>query len=92
MNGIFDEQFLVGLANKVHRGQEGRVRNGMLPGGKCYGYKNVPVEDFTRQGDYGRPAVLGVRQEIVEEEATAVRRMFDMVWRGLQLGKGRKRV
>jgi hypothetical protein len=85
MNGIFDEQFLVGLSNKVHRGQEGRVRNGMLPGGKCYGYKNVPIEDFSRKGDYGRPAVIGVRQEIVEEEANAVRRMFDMYGGGLSL-------
>jgi hypothetical protein len=33
-------------------------------------YRNVPQEDFTRQGDYGRPAVLGIRQEILAEEAT----------------------
>jgi hypothetical protein len=46
MNGMMDEQFLLGLADKVHRGQEGRVLTGFVAGGRCYGYKNVPVEDF----------------------------------------------
>ena len=64
LNGMMDEQYIQGLAEKVHRGQEGRVLKGMNPGGKCYGYVNVPIEDPTRHGKYGRPAVSGVRLEI----------------------------
>jgi DNA invertase Pin-like site-specific DNA recombinase len=76
--GMMDEQYLVGLAEKVHRGQEGRVLKGLHPGGRCYGYTNVPIEDPNRQGKYGRPAVSGVRLEINGEEAEAVRRVFQM--------------
>ena len=56
MNGMVDEQFLVGLSEKVHRGQEGRILRGQVAGGRCYGYRNVPIEDFTRTREYGRPA------------------------------------
>ena len=34
INDMMDEQFLVGLADKVHRGQEGQVLRGLNPGGK----------------------------------------------------------
>jgi site-specific DNA recombinase len=34
INGMMDEQFLVGLADKVHRGQEGQVLKGLNPGGE----------------------------------------------------------
>jgi DNA invertase Pin-like site-specific DNA recombinase len=78
MQGMVDEQFLVGLRQKVHRGQEGRVLSGYNPGGKCYGYMNVPIEDPSRKEKYGRPAVLGVRQEVVLEEAKIVRGIFQM--------------
>ncbi|HEV2323755.1 MAG TPA: recombinase family protein [Terracidiphilus sp.] len=78
MNGMIDEQFLVGLSDKVHRGQEGRVLKGLVPSGKCYGYRNVPIEDCTRRGDYGRFLVTGVRQEIIEEEAIVIRQIFQM--------------
>jgi DNA invertase Pin-like site-specific DNA recombinase len=78
LHGMMDEQFLVSLGEKVHRGQEGRALNGMQPGGKCYGYRNVPIEDPTRSGKYGRFAVNGVKLEIIEEEAAVVRRIFDM--------------
>jgi site-specific DNA recombinase len=85
MYGMQDEQYLVGLADKVHRGQEGRVLNGFRPGGKCYGYRNVPIEDPSRKGRYGRPAVIGVRQEIIEEEAAVIRRIFDLYPSGWSL-------
>ena len=78
LNGMMDEQYLVDLGSKVHRGQEGRALNGFNPGGKCYGYRNVPVEDHTRLGKYGRPSVLGVRLEIVEPEAATLRRIFEL--------------
>lgn len=78
LHGMMDEQFLVSLGEKVHRGQEGRALNGFQPGGKCYGYRNVPIEDRTRSGKYGRFAVSGVKLEIVEEEAAVVQRIFGM--------------
>ncbi len=84
-HGMVDEQFLVGLRQKVHRGQEGRVLQGFNPGGRCYGYRNIPIEDPTRQGKYGRPAVQGVRQEIIPEEAVIVRRIFQMYASGAGL-------
>jgi len=78
MHGMMDEQFLVGLSQKVHPGQEGRVLKGLNPGSRCYRYKNVPIEDPTRHGIYGRLAVEGVRCEILPTEAAIVRRMFGM--------------
>ena len=89
--GMMDEQYLVGLAEKVHRGQEGRVLMGLHPGGRCFGYKNVPIEDPTRQGKYGRPAVSGVRLEINEQEAKAVRRIFQLYADGSGLAAIAKR-
>jgi DNA invertase Pin-like site-specific DNA recombinase len=83
LHGMVDEQFLEGLRDKVHRGQEGRVLHGMTPGGRCYGYVNVPIEDANRQGKYGRPAVLGVELRIHPEQAAAVRRIFQMYADGL---------
>jgi site-specific DNA recombinase len=78
LHGMMDEQFLVSLGEKVHRGQEGRALKGFQPGGKCYGYRNVPIEDPTRSGKYGRFAVSGVQLEIIEEESAVVRRIFEM--------------
>ena len=78
LHGMMDEQFLVSLGEKVHRGQEGRALNGFQPGGKCYGYRNVPIEDLSRSGKYGRFAISGVKLEVAEEEATVVRRIFEM--------------
>ncbi len=77
LHGMMDEQFLVSLAEKVHRGQEGRALKGLQPGGKCFGYRNVPIEDPTRSAKYGRFAVSGVRLEIDEEQASIVRRVFE---------------
>jgi site-specific DNA recombinase len=76
---------LVGLADKVHRGQEGRVLKGLNPGGKLYGYTNVPILNPDRPGKYGRPAVDGVEQEIHSEQAEVVRRVFQMYAAGLGL-------
>jgi site-specific DNA recombinase len=85
INGMMDEQFLVGLADKVHRGQEGQVLKGLNPGGKCFGYRNVPIEDPSRQGKYGRPAIAGVRLELHNEQAGVVLRVFQMYAEGMGL-------
>ena len=87
LNGMMDEQALVGIADKVHRGQEGRVLKGLNPGGKCFGYINVPIEDPTRQGKYGRPAILGVELRIRPEQAAVVIRIFRMYADGYGLAR-----
>jgi len=92
VHSMMDEQYLIDLAHKVHRGQEGRARLGLNPGGRCYGYINVPIEDPSRKGKYGRPAVMGVDLEIHQEEAAVVRRIFKMYADGLGLGAIAKRL
>ena len=62
----------------MHRGQQGQVFHGKHPGGRCYGYTNKPVEDFSRKGKYGRNEVLHVDLEVNEAEAAVVRRIFEM--------------
>jgi len=85
-HGMVDEQYVVGLRDKVRRGQEGRLLAGYNPGGKCYGYRNIPVEDPTRRGEYGRAAILGVKLEVVEEQARIVRLIFEKYAAGHGLG------
>ena len=82
---MMDEELLRGVADKVHRGQEGRVLNGLNPGGRCYGYVNVPIEDRNRVGKYGRAVVTGVRLEIHEKQGEIVRRVFQMYADGMGL-------
>jgi site-specific DNA recombinase len=82
LNGIIDEQYIVDLAKKVYRGQEGRAISGYTTGGRVYGYDNVPIEDPTRIGKYGRPAVLGVRLEVNAEQAVVLNRIFSMYAEG----------
>src|SRR5882724_7583676 len=50
-----------------------------------YGYANIPIEDPSRPGKYGRPAVSGVELHIIEEQAAVVRRIFNMYASGLGL-------
>src|ERR1700679_220812 len=85
LHGMMDEQFLVSLGEKVHRGQEGRALKGMHPGGKVFGYRNIPIEDPTRTGKYGRAAVCGVKLELDEAEAPIVERVFTMYANGNSL-------
>jgi site-specific DNA recombinase len=75
---MMDEQHVAQLAQKVHRGQKGRALKGYVPGGKTYGYKNTAVEDPTRRGDHGRPAVIGVEQRTSPEQAPIIIRIFQM--------------
>jgi DNA invertase Pin-like site-specific DNA recombinase len=84
---MMDEQYIPGLADKVHRGQKGRAPKGFIAGGRCYGYRNRPVEDTTRRGDYGRPFVVEVVAEVVPEEADVIRRIFRSYASGLSLDK-----
>jgi len=78
VKGYGDERYIKDLREKVHRGQTGCVLKGYTPGGRTYGYRNVNIEDPHRKGDHGRPAVIGVVQETIPEEAKVVLRIFEM--------------
>jgi site-specific DNA recombinase len=88
VHGIMDEQYLEDLGNNVRRGQEGCVEGDKyIAGGRCYGYKNVPDEDPTRIGDYGRPFVRGVTRIVNIEEKHIVERIFQMYAEGSSFDK-----
>ena len=48
LKGTMNALFLKDLAQKTHRGLEGRVRSGMSGGGLCYGYDMVPGQTGPR--------------------------------------------
>lgn len=85
--GMVDEQFVRGLRDKVRRGQAGAVLSGANPGGKCYGYRNVAVEDPTRKGLHGRNKVIRVDQEIDLEQSMIVLRIFEMYAAGMSYAR-----
>ena len=86
LHGFADEQYIDNLRYQVRRGQEGRMLKGLIPGGKCYGYRNVPIEDPTRSAKYGRPAILGVRRVILENEAQIILGVFQRYANGMGQG------
>jgi site-specific DNA recombinase len=71
MKAWMDEQYSVGLAEKVLRGLEGQVLRGYNAGSAPYGYKNV-TEFYPDGKEAGR------RLEIIPEQAEVVRRIFQM--------------
>jgi site-specific DNA recombinase len=77
------EQYIAGLSEKVRRGQMGRVISGLTPGGRCFGYRSVPVEATPSDDAKGRGEVLGTRLEIVDTEAETVRRIYEMFASGV---------
>ena len=64
------------LAKKTHRSVEGRALQEFHPGGRCFGYRSIPIEDATRTDSYGRPQILGVKLEVHPQPAAIVRRIF----------------
>ena len=50
LHAMIDEQYIVGVADKVHRGQEGRVLEGLVAGGRC-DYSNDSYEN-KREGRF----------------------------------------
>ena len=85
--GYSDERMPKDLGNKIHRGQEGRVLNGYVAGNSCYGLKNVAISDDSRKGSFGKPALIGVKQEIIPEQAGVVLRIMEMRGDGLSFGR-----
>ena len=70
VTGAMSALYLKNLAQKTHRGLEGRVRKGRSAGGKSYGYRVVRETDA-----HGEP-IRGQRR-IEEGEADVVRRIFE---------------
>jgi site-specific DNA recombinase len=63
LKGTMNALYLKDLAQKTHRGLEGRVRSGMSGGGLCYGYDLVAGQTGARRID--------------QAEARVVRRIFE---------------
>jgi site-specific DNA recombinase len=75
-HGIADSLYIKELAKKTHRGVEGRALQGLHTGGRCFGYRSVPIEDPTRRDAYGRPQIVGVQLEVEPEQAAVIKRIF----------------
>jgi len=69
LRGTMNQLFLVDTANRVRRGQGGRVKAGMAPAGCPYGY------DVVKRFDDSGAAVHGERS-INEHQAQIIRRIF----------------
>ena len=69
LKGTMNALFLKDLAQKTHRGLEGRIRQGKSAGGRAYGY------DIVREYDAAGELIRGQRR-INENEAKIVRWIF----------------
>ena len=76
-HGIKNEQYLDDLAEKTHRGLAGQALQGLNTGGRCYGYRHVPIIDRTQTDEYGRPLIVGAKREIDDAQAEVVRQIFN---------------
>lgn len=86
-HGIVDSLYIRELGKKTRRGVEGKALSGLHPGGRCFGYRNVPVEDPERVDQHGRPVITGARLQVLEDQAAIVRRIFTMYAGGNSLQK-----
>ena len=48
VRGLINEIYLDDLREKTHRGLTGQALKGFNTGGRCYGYRHIPIEDATR--------------------------------------------
>jgi len=69
LKGTMNALFLRDLAAKIRRGQRGRTADGLVPGGRSYGYEVVRELD-------GKGELLRGRRRIKEDEAAVIRRIF----------------
>jgi site-specific DNA recombinase len=72
VHGLIDSVYWRELAQKTHRGMQGRALRGAATGGRCFGYKTV-----TSDG--------GARLCVNSDEAETVRQIFGMYASGLSL-------
>jgi site-specific DNA recombinase len=85
VHAITDALYISELSEKTRRGLEGKVLNHMHHGGRCFGYKSMPIEDPKRRDQYGRPAIAGARLQVDPEQAKAIRTIFTLYASGLSL-------
>jgi site-specific DNA recombinase len=79
------EEYIARLSDRVRRGQMARIISGLTSGGRCFGYRSVPMEAAPRDDAKGRVAVVGPRLEIVDAEAETVRRICEMFASGVTI-------
>lgn len=73
VHGLIDAVYWRELAQKTHRGMQGRALAGFATGGRCFGYRSVKGPDET------------VRLEVEQTQAATVRRIFEMYRSGKSL-------
>ena len=73
VHGLIDTVYWRELAQKTHRGMQGRALEGLATGGRCFGYRTVRAEDGS------------ARLEVKPEDAEIIRRIFEMYGGGLSL-------
>jgi site-specific DNA recombinase len=66
------------LADRVHRGHEGRVLAGMSTGSRCFGYCSEWVPDPNKPWATTRADMLGVKWVPIPSEAAVVIRIYEM--------------
>ena len=80
LQGMFKETYIAYLRNKTMRGQLRQKERGFFVGEKTFGYKSEP-SDMVLFEKY-KKGPEGYKMRIFEEEATVVRRIFDMYAEG----------
>jgi site-specific DNA recombinase len=83
--GGINEQYLVDLGKKTFRGVEGLAHRKLHTGGRCFGYKSVPIEHQSERDSHGRSVICGVRLEVEPQQAAIIRRIFSMYAEGRSL-------
>src|ERR1700723_1029732 len=92
VHGITDSQYIKELSKKTFRGLEGKVLAQLHHGGRCCGYRSVPIEDATRRDNYGRPMITGAQLRVDPEQAKIVRKIFTLYAGGLSIKATTKRL
>jgi hypothetical protein len=77
MRGIMNEMYIDDVREKTHRGLTGKVLDGFSHGGRCYGYKSLPIEHDTKKDEHGRSLIIASKRVIDEEESKWVWRIFE---------------
>jgi site-specific DNA recombinase len=77
VHGLVDSLYLEELAKKTFRGVEQLALNGLHTGGRCFGYRNIPIQYETKHDPYGRPVIEGVRLKVDPNQAPTIRRIFE---------------
>ncbi|MEA2902762.1 MAG: hypothetical protein QOI12_149 [Alphaproteobacteria bacterium] len=66
IKGLSAQTYVTDMRNKVKRGQRGRVENGKMGGGNCYGYDVVKRLDERGKKVHGERTINTVQAKIVE--------------------------